>query len=172
MKYLILLLVLVAACNTPSRLIRKHDKIEAKCNTPKTDTVGAHWCNTRKPVKIGKGTVKYIQGKPVVTMQYDTITVDCDTIRSVIRVPVPTYKTVHVTDTVYTRDTFENTNQITLLQASEKGWIDEASKYKQKYEAAQAKVSKRNWWIVILAAVIAGLVGLWVWSKIGIKAFI
>jgi hypothetical protein len=90
------------------------DKAETRYNgLSSIDTVGAHYCNTKHPVKVGKGQVRYIKGDTVThtdtvvnvehNADYDTVTLT----RIITKV-----KYIH--DTTVRTDTFENTNRIEL----------------------------------------------------------
>lgn len=132
-------------CKTPAKMLRKHDKVQDKCIGMKLDTVGAHWCKVNYPVEA-KTVVKntYINGKTDTVVWHDTsVVVTKDTV----------YKNITVTKFHNTVDTFVidtsktiiDSRSVTLLQAQYTGAMDEASKYKQKYETAQSKVNKRTW---------------------------
>jgi len=108
MRYLLPILLILAGCATPTKYLHKHDKIEAKARKI-SDTVGLHWCNVNFPNKeriITKTITK--QGRPIITTERDTITVNCDTIRTIVRIPCPPAKyrvdTVVVTDSIITVD--------------------------------------------------------------------
>lgn len=143
-----------------ARLLRRHDRVERSC-TGGFDTVKNRWCMDNAPVKIGPGKIMWLPGKPIHdTLEGETKYVNCDSLKlagantSHVGVPCPPSTHTYIVDTFKRVDTFENTNKVKLLEAERIGWIDQASKYKQKYEneqrahaETQAKVSKRNYWI-------------------------
>ena len=151
---------LLSGCKTPAKMLRKHDKIQAKCEGKKSlDTVGASWCYTNYPVET-KTTVKtkYVRGKTIVKTDTNTVTeIVKDTV--VKTVTVNRWHTQVDTQYVDTSKVVIDSRKVELCRAELTGWIDKASKYKQKYETAQGKVKKRTWiavigWGVILLYII------------------
>lgn len=165
----IVVLLTLSGCKTPAKMLRKHDKIQAKCDGIKRlDTVGASWCNTNYPVEA-KTTVrtKYVRGKTIVKTDTTTLT---ETVKDTVIKTVTVNRWHNTTDTQYidTSRTVLDTRKVELCQAELTGWIDEASKYKQKYEAE--RTTKRKWrnaayitWfgIALLLALTLG----WKWVK-------
>jgi hypothetical protein len=142
--------------------LRKHDRIEARCAGDKwLDTVKNHWCMINAPIRKEPGKIIRVPGKPIHdTTPGETKYVNCDSLKlagvntSHVGVPCPPSTHTRTTDVVVKEVIIFDTNKERLLAAERDGWIDQASKYKQKYESeqrahavTQAKVSKRNYWI-------------------------
>jgi hypothetical protein len=157
---IVIALILIGSlcgCRTPKRMLSKFDKLKLKCERrAKTDTIPVFWALREWPLKTvykpGKAIVK--QGKPIIKevpgpVQY----VNCDSLKlagaetRLVKVPCPPTKTVYITDSVYVHDTVtvEDSRKITLLQAQYVGAMDEASRYKQKYETTLKSLSKWRW---------------------------
>lgn len=151
MRYLLPLLLILAGCATSTKYLHKHDKIEAKARKI-SDTVGLHWCNVNFPNKeriITKTITK--QGRPIITTERDTVTVNCDTIRTIVRIPCPPTKyrvdTVVVTDSIITVDS----------RSFEIERIKVAGLTKSNDELTDRLKSQRNW-LIALVLVVGGLV--------------
>lgn len=161
MRYLIILLLLTS-CHSESRISKRALKDMAKAeqrynNHSDIDTVGAHYCNTKHPVKVGKGQVRYIKGDTVT--HTDTVTnvehsVDHDTVK-VLRTIT---KVLYVHDTTVRTDTFENT-RTQELQASEiKGLRQDNTNAWDAASKAKIQANKRMWVIFILIAVMVAYI--------------
>jgi len=167
-------------CNSPRKLLDKNNKIEAiskrKAGEPgskrfaKYDTIKNHWCAVNAPVRIGKGKVTYLPGKPVIKEVPGPVRyVDCDSAIKAsggsapkVKVPCPDTRTIVIRDTVLQRDTAYNDNAEKLLRAQLKGAQDDiikawdaASKAKQRADAAEDKLRRRNWLALIPWGIIA-----------------
>ena len=165
MRYLAILLILTS-CHSESRISRKALKDMAKAeqrynNRSDVDTVGAHYCNTMHPVKIGKGAVIHTTDTVVTT---DTMQVAQFYNDTVYLTKVIT-KTVHIRDTVTRIDTFENTRTIQTQYAEINGLRtslvqmgDSATKYKLQAQIERERANKRLWWILVLVALIAAYI--------------
>ncbi len=167
-------------CTTPRKLLDKHDKIEAlsrrKAGEPgskrfaKYDTIKNHWCAVNAPVRIGKGKVTYLPGKPIIKEVPGPVKyVDCDSAIKAnggsapkVEVPCPDTKTIVIRDTVLQRDTAYDDNAEKLLRAQLKGAQDDivkawdaASKANLRANAAEDKLRRRNWLTLIPWGIIA-----------------
>jgi hypothetical protein len=152
------LFFMLQSCHSEQRIARKAlaemDKAETKYNgLSDVDTVGAHYCNTKHPVKVGKGQVRYIKGDTV--KRTDTVTsvltsVDHDTVK-VLRTIT---KVLYVHDTLIRTDTFENTNRIELQAAEITGLRQDNTNAWDAASKAKIQANKRMWWIIVLVAVI------------------
>ena len=138
------------------------DKAETKYNAVSDiDTAGAHYCNTKHPVKVGKGQVRYIKGDTVT--RTDTVTsvltsVDHDTVK-VLRTIT---KVLYVHDTTVRTDTFENTNRIELQAAEIVGLRQDNTNAWDEASKAKIQANKRLWLIFILiGAIITYIVVKW-----------
>ena len=161
MRYLIILLLLTS-CHSESRISKRALKDMAKAeqrynNHSDIDTVGAHYCNTMHPVKIGKGQVRYIKGDTVT--RTDTVTsvltsVDHDTVK-VLRTIT---KVLYVHDTTVRTDTFENTNRIELQAAEIVGLRQDNTNAWDAASKAKIQANRRMWWVIVLVAVIAAYI--------------
>ena len=162
MRYLILL-ILLTSCHSESRISKRALRDMAKAeqrynNRSDIDTVGAHYCNTMHPVKIGRGVTVYKTDTVVTHDTTVTSTVHNDTVYLTKLVT----KTVHIHDTLHRVDTFENT-RTQELQAGEINGLrtalvkmgDNATKYKLQAQIERERANKRLWWILALIAVIA-----------------
>ena len=162
MRYLAILLLLTS-CHSESRISKRALKDMAKAeqrynNRSDIDTVGAHYCNTMHPVKIGKGVTVYKTDTVVTTDTTELVRVDLDT----VRITKVVTRVVHIHDTLHRVDTFENT-RTQQLQAGEINGLrtslvqmgDNATKYKLQAQIERERANKRLWWILILIAVIA-----------------
>lgn len=162
MRYLILL-ILLTSCHSESRISKRALRDMAKAeqrynNRSDIDTVGAHYCNTMHPVKIGKGVVVHITDTVV---SHDTTT-DVRVYMDTVYLTKVITKTVHIHDTLHRVDTFENT-RTQQLQAGEINGLrtslvqmgDNATKYKLQAQIERERANKRLWWILILIALIA-----------------
>lgn len=164
-------------CKTPEKMLRKFDKLAAECNTKRTDSVPRHWAWSRFPVKTGTvhGKPVFIPGKPVVTTKHDTVKVDCDSMRKAgadtrnVRVPCPpsTHTTVHDTIQIPITNTVEDTRAVDLCNERYVAAMDQASKYKQKYEAAAGARKGLMWWIVGLAGLCSVLLFILIGGMMG-----
>ena len=128
------------------------DKAETRYNgLSSIDTVGAHYCNTKHPVKVGKGQVRYIKGDTVT--RYDT-TIDVQYKDNIIErlKTVTVFKYVH--DTTVQTDTVENTNRIELQAAEIVGLRQDNTNAWDAASKAKIQANKRMWWIIVLIAVI------------------
>ena len=138
MRYIILLLIL-ASCHTPAKYLRKHDRVEAKARKI-SDTVGLRWCKTNYPVQeltVTKTVTK--QGRTITKVTHDTVTVDCDTIRSVVRVPCPPARHTVRIDTIQVHDstTVLDTRALGLCEAKVKGLTEAVGKAGKKADNYQ-----------------------------------
>lgn len=148
-----------SSCHSEQRIARKAlaamDKAETKYNDRSgIDTAGAHYCNTKHPVKVGKGQVRYIKGDTVT--RTDTITsvltsVDHDTVK-VLRTIT---KVLYVHDTTVQTDTFENTRSIQLQAQEIIGLRQVNNDLTSQVSEQHSKANTRMWWIIILIAIIA-----------------
>jgi hypothetical protein len=148
-----------SSCRTEQRIARKAlaamDKAETKYNgLSSIDTVGAHYCNIKHPVKVGKGQVRYIKGDTV--KRTDTVTsvltsVDHDTVK-VLRTIT---KVLYVHDTTVRTDTFENTRSIELLTAENKGLKQVNNDLESKTQ--DLRTTNGKLWFAILLLVVAVL---------------
>jgi hypothetical protein len=145
-----------SSCHSEKRIARKAIERMGKAETrynglSDIDTVGAHYCNTKHPVKVGKGQVRYIKGDTIT--HTDTITSierSVDTVRLTRTVTV--FKYVH--DTTVQTDTIENTNRIELQAAEITGLRQDNTNAWDAASKAKVQANKRMWWIIVLIAVI------------------
>lgn len=155
-----------SSCRTEQRIARKAlaamDKAETKYNAASdVDTVGAHYCNIKHPVKVGKGQVRYIKGDTVT--HTDTVTnvehsTDFDTV-TLTRI-ITKVKYIH--DTTVQTDTFENTNTIELQAAEIVGLRQDNTNAWDEASKAKIQANKRLWLIFILiGAIITYIVVKW-----------
>ncbi len=153
-----------SSCRTEQRIARKAlaamDKAETKYNAASdVDTVGAHYCNTKHPVKVGKGQVRYIKGDTVT--HTDTVTsversVDTVTLTRIIT------KVKYIHDTTVRTDTFENTNRIELQAAEIVGLRQDNTNAWDEASKAKIQANKRLWLIFILiGAIITYIIVKW-----------
>ena len=125
------------------------------------DTAGISYCNTKHPVKVGRGQVRYIKGDTV--KRTDTVTsvitsVDHDTVK-VLRTIT---KVLYVHDTTIQTDTFENTNRIELQAAEIVGLRQDNTNAWDEASKAKIQANKRLWLIFILiGAIITYIVVKW-----------
>jgi hypothetical protein len=148
-----------SGCHSEQRIARKAiarmDKAETRYNVlSKVDTAGISYCNTKHPVKVGKGQVRYIKGDTIT--HTDTVTkvehsVDYDTVRLTRTVTV--FKYVH--DTTVRTDTFENTRAI-QLQAQEIIGLRQANNDITS-KAQDLRTTNGKLWFAILLLVVAVL---------------
>jgi hypothetical protein len=158
MRY-ILILLLFFSCQSEKRLadkaLKSFNKTNAKYNDKSDlDTAGKHWCYTMYPIeaKVLTRTITK-QGKTVKITNTDTVTVDCDTIRSVIRVPCPpsTATIVHDTTMIVDSVIMEDSRKIDVLNAR----IKAADK---SIADANNDVRKIGLWFVVLLLLNVGYV--------------
>ena len=145
-----------SSCRTEQRIARKAlaamDRAETRYNgLSNIDTVGAHYCNIKHPVKVGKGQVRYIKGDTIT--HTDTVTSVEHKTDTVILTRLIT-KVNHVHDTLIRTDTFENTNRIELQAAEITGLRQDNTNAWDAASKAKVQANKRMWWIIILVAVI------------------
>jgi hypothetical protein len=146
-----------SSCRTEQRIARKAiermGKAETKYNAVSdVDTVGAHYCNTKHPVKVGKGQVRYIKGDTIT--HTDTITNIEHKTDTVILTRLIT-KVNHVHDTLIRTDTFENTRSVELLTAENKGLTQVNNDLESK--AQDLRTTNGKLWFAILLLVVAVL---------------
>lgn len=168
MIYLILILLLTS-CHSEQRISKRALKDMAKAEQrynlrSDIDTVGAHYCNTMHPVKIGKGTVIYKEGKPRIdTVKGDPIYIDCDTVnnKGVVKVPCPPSIIKRIVDTFDRVDTFTNDRkeklqaaEIVGLKAALVKSDEDKAKMATRLQIERERANKRLWWIIALIAMI------------------
>lgn len=159
--------VLLTSCHSESRISKRALRDMAKAeqrynNRSDIDTVGAHYCNTMHPVKIGKGVVIHTTDTVV---SHDTTT-DVRVYMDTVYLTKVITKTVHIHDTLHRVDTFENT-RTQELQAGEinglKAALVKSDKDKIKLttsiEIERIRGNKyRNWLIIALLIIVAYII--------------
>ena len=158
MRYLIILLFLTS-CHSEFHISKRALKDMAKAeqrynNRSDIDTVGAHYCNTMHPVKIGKGATVYKTDTVVTT---DTMQV-AQFYNDTVYLTKTITKTIRIHDTLQRVDTFENTRTQQLQAGEIKGLqakVSEIPKYKLQAQIATERANKRLWLLLLLIAAIA-----------------
>lgn len=165
MRYLAILLLLTS-CHSESRISKRALRDMAKAeqrynNRSDIDTVGAHYCNTMHPVKIGKGVTVY---KTDTVVSHDTTT-DVRVYMDTVYLTKTITKTIRIHDTLQRVDTFENTRTIetqagqivglnkVLLQAD-----GDKAKMATRLQIATERANKRLWLLLLLIAAIAAYI--------------
>ena len=130
-------------------------------NRSDIDTVGAHYCNTMHPVKIGKGVTVY---KTDTVVSHDTTT-DVRVYMDTVYLTKTITKTIRIHDTLQRIDTFENTRtietqhgEINGLRTSLVQMGDNATKYKLQAQIERERANKRLWLLLLLIAAIAAYI--------------
>ena len=152
-------ILLLTSCHSESRISRRALKDMAKAeqrynNRSDVDTVGAHYCNTMHPVKIGKGITVY---KTDTVVSHDTTT-DVRVYMDTVYLTKTITKTIRIHDTLQRIDTFENTRTQQLQAGEIKGLqakVSEIPKYKLQAQIATERANKRLWLLLLLIAAIA-----------------
>lgn len=149
-----------SSCHSEQRIARKAlsamDKAETRYNVLSAiDTIGAHYCNTKHPVKIGKGQVRFVKGETIT--HTDTVTSVEHKTDTVILTRLIT-KVNHVHDTLIRTDTFENTNTIELQAAEIVGLRQDNTNAWDAASKAKIQANKRMWWVIVLIAIIAAYI--------------
>lgn len=165
MRYLILLLLLTS-CHSESRISRKALRDMAKAeqrynNRSDVDTVGAHYCNTMHPVKIGKGVTVYKTDTVVTTDTTELVRVDLDT----VRITKVVTRVVRIHDTLQRVDTFENTRtqqlqagEIVGLRSALAKSDEDKAKMATRLQIERERANKRAWLLLLLIAIIAAYI--------------
>lgn len=165
MRYLAILL-LFTSCHSESRISKRALKDMAKAeqrynNRSDIDTVGAHYCNTMHPVKIGKGVTVYKTDTVVTT---DTMQV-AQFYNDTVYLTKTITKTIRIHDTLQRIDTFENTRTIETQYAEINGLRtslvqmgDNATKYKLQAQIERERANKRLWLLLLLIALVAAYI--------------
>lgn len=161
MRYLAILLLLTS-CHSESRISKRALRDMAKAeqrynNRSDIDTVGAHYCNTMHPVKIGKGVTVYKTDTVVTT---DTMQV-AQFYNDTVYLTKTITKTIRIHDTLQRIDTFENT-RTQELQAGEitglRAKVSEIAKYKLQAQIERERANKRLWLLLLLIALVAAYI--------------
>lgn len=159
MRYLAILLILTS-CHSESHISKRALKDMAKAeqrynNRSDVDTVGAHYCSTMHPVKIGKGVTVY---KTDTVVSHDTTT-DVRVYMDTVYLTKVITKTIRIHDTLQRVDTFENTRTQQLQAGEIKGLqakVSEIPKYKLQAQIERERANRfRNWLILLLLIVSA-----------------
>jgi hypothetical protein len=130
------------------------DKAETKYNAVSdVDTVGAHYCNTKHPVKVGKGQVRYIKGDTV-THTDTVVNVEHSTDYDTVTLTRIITKVKYIHDTTVQTDTIENTNRIELQAAEIVGLRQDNTNAWDEASKAKIQANKRLWFIFILVGAI------------------
>ena len=122
MRYLLPLLLILAGCATEKHRAEKtlqkleHISTKYRAKSP-IDTADTHWCMMKFPVTVKEGVTIYKQGRPIVVTHTDTVTVNCDTIRTIVRIPCPPRTTTLRIDTVSIHDTVLDSRNVAILTA-------------------------------------------------------
>jgi hypothetical protein len=146
-----------SSCRTEQRIARKAIERMGKAEDryrelSKVDTAGISYCNTKHPVKVGKGQVRYIKGDTVT--HTDTVTsVEHKTDTVILTRLVTKVKYVH--DTSIRVDTFENKRAIKLLTAQKDGLTQVNNDLESK--AQDLRTTNGKLWFAILLLVVAVL---------------
>jgi len=156
---LLFVLFSLVGCHSESHISRKALRDMAKAeqrynNRSDVDTVGAHYCNTMHPIKIGKGVTVYKTDTLVTTDTTELVRVDLDT----VRITKVVTRVVHIHDTLQRVDTFENTRTIEKQAGEIKGLqakVSEIPKYKLQAQIERERANRRLWWILVLVGLIA-----------------
>jgi hypothetical protein len=154
------LFFMLQSCHSEHRIARKAiermGKAENRYKERSTvDTAGISYCNTKHPVKVGKGQVRYIKGDTIT--HTDTVTSVEHKTDTVILTRLIT-KVNHVHDTIIRTDTFENTNRIELQAAEITGLRQDNTNAWDAASKAKIQANKRMWWIIVLIAIIAAYI--------------
>ena len=152
-------ILLLTSCHSESRISRRALNDMAKAeqrynNRSDVDTVGAHYCNTMHPIKIGKGVTVYKTDTLVTTDTTELVRVDLDT----VRITKVVTRVVRIHDTLQRVDTFENTRTQQLQAGEIKGLqakVSEIPKYKLQAQIERERANRRLWWILVLVGLIA-----------------
>lgn len=159
-------ILLLTSCHSESRISRRALRDMAKAeqrynNRSNVDTVGAHYCNTMHPVKIGKGVTVYKTDTVVTT---DTMQV-AHFYNDTVYLTKTITKTIHIHDTLQRIDTFENTRTQELQAGEIKGLrstltqvCNDATKYKLQAQIERERANKRLWLLLLLIAIIAAYI--------------
>lgn len=162
----LLLSALLNSCHSESRISRRALKDMAKAeqrynNRSDVDTVGAHYCNTMHPVKIGKGTVIHTTDTVVTTdtMQVAQFYNDTAYLTKTIT------NTIRIHDTLQRVDTFENTRtqqlqagEIVGLRSALAKSDEDKAKMATRLQNATERANKRLWLLLLLIAIIAAYI--------------
>ena len=156
---LLFVLFSLVGCHSESHISRKALRDMAKAeqrynNRSDVDTVGAHYCNTMHPIKIGKGVTVYKTDTLVTTDTTELVRVDLDT----VRITKVVTRVVRIHDTLQRVDTFENTRTQQLQAGEIKGLqakVSEIPKYKLQAQIERERANRRLWWILVLVGLIA-----------------
>ena len=159
---LLFVLFALVGCHSESRISRRALKDMAKAeqrynNRSDVDTVGAHYCNTMHPIKIGKGVTVYKTDTLVTTDTTELVRVDLDT----VRITKVVTRVVRIHDTLQRVDAFENTRTQQLQAGEIKGLqakVSEIPKYKLQAQIERERANRRLWWILVLIAVISAYI--------------
>lgn len=152
MRYLLPLLLILAGCATEKHRAEKtlqkleHISTKYRAKSP-IDTADTHWCMVKFPVTVKEGVTIYKQGRPIVTTHTDTVTVNCDTIRTIVRIPCPPRTTIIQIDTLYKHDTLIDSRQVAILGAKVKS-MGESITDKDNALKSQRKGLILGWLIV------------------------
>jgi len=163
---LLFVLFSLVGCHSESRISKRALKDMAKAeqrynNRSDIDTVGAHYCNTMHPVKIGKGVTVYKTDTVVTTDTTELIRVDLDT----VRITKVVTRVVRIHDTLQRIDTFENTRtqqlqegEIVGLRSALAKSDEDKAKMATRIQIATERANKRLWLLLLLIAIIAAYI--------------
>ena len=162
MRYLAILLILTSS-HSESHISRKALRDMAKAeqrynNRSDVDTVGAHYCNTMHPIKIGKGVTVFKTDTVVTT---DTMQV-AQFYNDTMYLTKTITKTIRIHDTLQRIDTFENTRtqqlqagEIVGLRSALAKSDEDKAKMATRLQIATERANKRLWLLLLLIAAIA-----------------
>ena len=156
-------ILLLTSCHSESRISRRALKDMAKAeqrynNRSDVDTVGAHYCNTMHPIKIGKGVTVFKTDTVVTT---DTMQV-AQFYNDTVYLTKTITKTIRIHDTLQRIDTFENTRtqqlqagEIVGLRSALAKSDEDKAKMATRLQIATERANKRLWLLLLLIAAIA-----------------
>lgn len=155
-----------SSCRTEQRIARKAiermGKVEDRYRgLSKVDTAGISYCNTKHPVKVGKGQVRYIKGDTV-THTDTVVNVEHSTDYDTVTLTRIITKVKYIHDTTVQTDTIENTNRIELQAAEITGLRQDNTNAWDEASKAKIAANKRLWLIFILiGAIITYIIVKW-----------
>lgn len=147
-KLLPIIMLILLGCNTERQFTRQL----VKGSVAHRGTL-AEYCSSLFPVKSTSTTeIEYLPGKDI--QVFDTVTVGCDTIDSIVKVPV--IRKVLRVDTMRIKitDTVENTARVEALSAR----LADVNIAKAVCGAEKDRLAKANLRLVMLTAAMAVLV--------------
>ncbi len=167
MRYLLILLVFLTACQT----LKQDQKRVNKIHNRHPELIQSICTTIYQPKDSIHETIEYIQGATIIS--YDTITIDCDTVKpgKITKIPCPPSKTR--VDTFY-KDKFEvvvNKAKVDLLTKSNDSLAKVYQDSRNKEVQLEAKINKKNKTILYLS-IILGIIAIIIGIKIYLKRFI